>query len=110
MPPGSLSTLAVMKPGPNTARKASSRYFRTPNPATRRGRLRSRLNIFSFMVHKYFAIVWKRNLLNERGDGCLLMEYQQNAEHDHYACRAPCYPVEKPGIYVFAHQAGFVDQ
>src|SRR5262249_26791111 len=35
-----------------------SRYFRTPNPATRRGRLRSLLNSFSFMVHKYFCDCW----------------------------------------------------
>jgi hypothetical protein len=50
MPPGSLSTLAVMKPGPNTARNASIRYFSTPRPATRRGMLKSLLNIFSFMA------------------------------------------------------------
>src|SRR5580765_782756 len=110
MPPGSLSTFAVMKPGPNTARKAISWYFRTPNPATRRSRLRSRLNIFSFIVHKYFLRLLERSLRNVRRAGWLLLEDQQNAQYDHYARRAPCHPVKESGIYVFAHEAGLVDQ
>src|SRR5215831_6424021 len=105
MPPGSLSTFAVMKLGPNTARKAISRYFRTPNPATRRGRLRSRLNIFSFMVHRYFCDCWN-GTCERYAASWLLLEDQQNAQHDHYGRRAPCHPVKEPGIYVFAHEAG----
>src|SRR5580704_2511309 len=36
MPPGSLSTLAVINPGPRTAKNASARYLRTDKFAVRR--------------------------------------------------------------------------
>src|SRR6266404_5075655 len=42
-----------MKPGPNTARKATMRYFSTPKPATRRGNLMSRLNSLSFIANTF---------------------------------------------------------
>src|SRR5260221_13287297 len=101
MPPGSLSTLAVMKPGPNTARKASSLYFRTPNPATRRGRLRSLLKNFLFMGHECF-LRWAEWNVTEYCAGCLLLENQEHAEDDHSAGPAPCHPVEEFLINVLA--------
>src|ERR1700731_1428311 len=109
MPPGSLSTLAGRKPGPKTARKATSRYFNTPNPTIRRGMLRSRLNIFSFMILGMLLRLQSGNV-EERLRAKRLLENQQDAQHNHYSRRSPCHPVKEPGVYVLAHESGLVDQ
>src|ERR1700716_1371293 len=109
MPPGSLSTFAVMKPGPKTARKAISLYFNTPKPTIRRGIVRSRLNIFSFMVQGMLLRLQSGNV-EERLRAKRLLENQQDAQHNHYSRRSPGHPVEEPGVYVLAHEARLVDQ